>query len=377
MSLRFAGKSVQSTTKYATSIPTGSTVFSLIQPTGRIHLGNYLGAINSWKHLSLLESEGTKFIFGTADLHAVTIPFDAKKLKQYRFEAIVSLLASGLDPKKCIIYHQSLVPEHTELNWYLTCVTPMGALHRMTQWKLKLAQALKSGVKPGQDVNSELSSSLELFFENTKAGLLSYPILQASDVLLYHSTHVPVGDDQSQHLELCRDIASSFNHTHGVQLFPKPNTLLTPTNKVLSLRNPLKKMSKSDLDQNSCIYINDTPDAIRSKVRKSVTDSIQGPITYDPVNRPGVSNMVNVLAGLNNQTVEETMVSIEHINDHKLLKDYFASSLIELLEGKRKMYERLMGEAAYVDEICKDGTQRAREIASVNIKKVREVMGLD
>lgn len=347
------------------SIPEKSTIFSLIQPTGRIHLGNYLGAIRSWEQLSNTAPEDSRLVFGVADLHAITIPYDAKELYNFRYDAIASLLACGVNPEKCILYHQSAVREHMELSWYLTCVTSMGGLHRMTQWKLKSQQ----------HGNSE--SNIEKFFENTKAGLLYYPVLQAADILLYKSTHVPVGDDQAQHLELCRGIASSFNHVHKTKFFPQPKTLLTASKKVNSLRNPTKKMSKSDPDQSSCIYITDTPEAIRKKIRKLVTDSEQGPLTFDPENRPGIANLISIVAGLTDQTPEAAFDNVKHLPDHKLLKDYVTDVVVETLAEKRENYERLVADQEYLHQICQRGNDRAREIAVKNIREVRTIMGLN
>ncbi|KAK6465590.1 mitochondrial tryptophanyl-tRNA synthetase [Scheffersomyces coipomensis] len=345
--------------------PNNSTIFSLIQPTGKIHIGNYLGAINSWKELSEVESEGTKYLFGTADLHAITQTIDAKILKQYRMEAIASLISSGLNPEKCILFHQSAVPEHSELNWYLTCITSMGMLNRMTQWKSKAHQDQTSSIFE------------EKVLEQTKAGLLCYPVLQAADILIYKSTHVPVGDDQSQHLELTRNLAQSFNHIYKTKFFPMPKTLLTPAKKILSLRNPLKKMSKSDVDQSSCIYVTESSEEISKKIRKATTDSIQGKIYYDPVGRPGVSNLINIISGLTKKSIDETVVDLQWINDHKQLKDHVTELIVEEFKEKRHMYDQLLNDVAYLDKICQQGRDKAREIASDNIKQIRGIIGLD
>lgn len=345
-------------------VPSGSTVFSLVQPTGRIHLGNYLGAIRNWKDLSSDSNEDTKFIFGLADLHALTLNQPAAVLKQGRYEAVASIIALGVDPEKCILYHQSSVPEHSELNWILTCLTPMGYLHRMTTWKLKLAVS-----------ESKFGSELTV-----KAGLLCYPVLQASDILLYHSTHVPVGDDQTQHLELCRDLAEAFNRQYDLAekaYFPLPKTLLTPTNKVLSLRNPSKKMSKSDADQNSCIYINESIDVISKKVRKATTDSIQGKITFDPIERPGVSNLINIIAGLQRKLIDETVQDLSYITNHKELKDHVVELLDLEFKDTRQLFDELTKDTEYLDKVCQRGTEKAREIASKNIKEVKKLVGLD
>lgn len=348
------------------NLPSNSTVFSLIQPTGKIHLGNYLGAVKSWRTLSESNTDPTnKFIYGIADLHAITIPKNPKELKDYRYNAIASLLASGLDTSKCILFFQSSVPEHAELNWFLTCLTSMGALNRMTQWKLKAQQ---------QESSSILEDNV---LEKTKAGLFCYPALQAADILLYKSTHVPVGDDQSQHLELCRNVAKSFNSTFNTDYFPLPTTLLTPAKKVLSLKNPAKKMSKSDPVTTSCIYVTDSPADIELKIRKATTDSIQGAIYYDPIERPGVSNLINIVSGLTNKSIDEVVSSLSHVTNHKQLKDYVTSVIIEEFDPKRQLYEELLQDRSYLEKICVQGRDTAREIAQVNLQEVKVIMGLD
>ncbi|RCK64851.1 Tryptophan--tRNA ligase, mitochondrial [Candida viswanathii] len=357
---------VQEVKQSNATLPSNSTIFSLIQPTGKIHLGNYLGAVKSWRTLSESNTDPTnKFIYGIADLHAITIPKNPTDLKTYRYNAIASLLASGLDALKCILFFQSSVPEHAELNWFLTCLTSMGALNRMTQWKLK-AQQLES------------SSILEdNVLEKTKAGLFCYPALQAADILLYKSTHVPVGDDQSQHLELCRNVARTFNSTFNTDYFPLPTTLLTPAKKVLSLRDPAKKMSKSDPVAKSCVYVTDSPSEIELKIRKATTDSIQGPIYYDPIERPGVSNLINIVSGLTNTSIEEVVASLSHVTSHKQLKDYVSAVIIEEFDPKRQLYEQLMQDRSYLEQICLQGRDTAREIALANLQEVKVIMGLD
>lgn len=359
------GYSTSVQTSAISKFPEGSTIYSLIQPTGRIHLGNYLGAIRNWRDISSIESRDTKYIFGIADLHALTLPQDPVILKKNRYEAIASILAAGIDPEKCILYHQSSVPEHAELNWILTCITSMGYLNRMTQWKLK--------AKTGDDSSVYQDEVLA----NVKAGLLCYPILQTADILLYKSTHVPVGDDQSQHLELCRHTASNFNHAFKTNFFPQPKTLLTPTKKVLSLRNPAKKMSKSDIDQNSCIYVNDSFEITSKKIRKATTDSIQGKITYDPIERPGVSNLLTIISGLTRKPMETTVDELLWITNHKELKDYVSELLEAEFKDTRQLFDELTKNTEYLDKICKNGNDRARSIASTNMKEIKKLTGLD
>ena len=357
---------VQEVSQNKLVIPSNSTVFSMIQPTGRIHLGNYLGAVKSWRTLSESNTDPTnKFIYGIADLHAITIPKDPIEFKEYRYAAIASLIASGLDTSKCTLFFQSSVPEHSELNWYLTCMTSMGALNRMTQWKRKAQQL---------DDSSILEDNV---LEKTKAGLFCYPALQAADILLYKSTHVPVGDDQSQHLELCRNIAKTFNSTYKTNVFPLPKTLLTPAKKILSLKNPKKKMSKSDPIATSCVYVTDSPEDIQLKIRKATTDSVQGSIYYDPIERPGVSNLINIVSGISNKPVDEVVKDMSDFVDHKQLKDYVTEVIISEFDDKRQLYEELMKDKAYLDTICSQGRDKAREMALVNLHQVKQIIGMD
>lgn len=341
----------------------GSRIFSLIQPTGRIHIGNYLGAVRNWKEIADKSSEGTQCIFGTADLHSLTQTLKAKELSENRLNTIASLVSAGVNPEKCILFHQSSVSEHAELYWILTCLTSMGSLNRMTQWKLKA------------HVEERLDIYSELVMGKTRAGILLYPVLQAADVLLYNSTHVPVGDDQSQHLELCRGVASTFNHTYG-NFFTLPKTILTPTKKILSLRNPEKKMSKSDKDLNSAIYMTDDADTIARKMRKAVTDSVQGPITFDPVNRSGVSNLINIVAGILDKSIEDTVADMQWISNHKQLKDYVTEVIVEEFKDKRLYYERLTSDKAHLSQICEKGRLAAREIALKNLTQIKKLTGL-
>lgn len=343
--------------------PADGRIFSLIQPTGRIHLGNYLGALKNWKYIAKEAPASVDCFYGTADLHSLTSQPASDTLRANRDGAIASLLSLGLDPHRCVIFHQSSIPEHAELNWILVCLTSMGALNRMTQWKLKA------------NLNESQSIYTEKVMGQTKAGLLLYPVLQAADVLLYNSTHVPVGDDQTQHLELCRNIASTFNHTYG-DFFKLPQTLLTPAKKIASLRTPEKKMSKSDPDQNSSVYVTDEPDVIAKKFRKAVTDSVQGPVTFDPENRPGVSNLVSIISGILDKSTEETVKDLAWVENHKQLKDYVTEVVAEEFKDKREEYKRLIGDPAYLNEVVKMGTLKAREVAAKNLQEVKKLVGL-
>ncbi|KAH3666598.1 hypothetical protein WICMUC_005582 [Wickerhamomyces mucosus] len=336
------------------SLTPRSTVFSLIQPTGRFHLGNYLGAVRNWKDIVEYAPEPTRLIFGVADLHAITIPKNAKELRDNRFEAIASLLSTGIDTEKAVLYHQSAVHEHAELSWILSCLVSMGNLNRMTQWKSKSSNV-------GQ---------------NASLGLYSYPVLQAADILLYKSNFVPVGDDQSQHLELSRTIAESFNRTFG-KTFPLPNTILAPTRKILSLKNPEKKMSKSDPAQNSCLYITDEPDIISKKIKKAVTDSISHEFKYDPEKRPGVSNLINIVSGIQKKKIKDIEQEISAFKDHKQFKDYVTDIIIEELKPSRLKFNELLSNKDYLYQAVEKGNEKARVVAQQTIKEVKQKVGLE
>lgn len=347
------------------SIPLGATVFSAVQPTGRFHLGNYLGAIRNWKQLAESAPADALVFYATADLHAITVPQAADTLRQNRHQAIASILALGIDPDRCLVFHQLAVPQHAELAWMLMCHTGMGYLNRMTQWKAKA------------DVSdTSTAAELQRSFDKASTGLFTYPVLQAADILLYKLTHVPVGDDQLQHLELTRHLAEQFNKRFGQQ-FPLPNTVFTPMKKVLLLRNPAKKMSKLDPDQNLCIYVNNLPEEIRAKLKKAVTDSIQGPPTYDPEARPGVLNLINIVAGLTNASAEQVVADMAHFENHKQLKDHVGDVVIEHLREPRELYTQLIQDPVYLEDVTNKGVLKARAVAETTMKEVKQKMGFD
>lgn len=328
-----------------TDLPKDATVFSLIQPTGKFHLGNYLGAIRVWGDLTDIKGPSNKLFFGTADLHAITVPKpDVKDFRACRTEAIASILSTGISPEKAVVFHQSRVPQHAELNWLLSSLVSMGSLNRMTQWKSK------SNVSEQADINT---------LGKIKLGLFSYPVLQAADILIYKSTHVPVGDDQSQHLELTRQIANSFNKFYKTNYFPLPTTILAPTKKILSLLNPEKKMSKSDPNQNSVIYINDEPDVIAKKIKRAVTDSISDRFNYDPENRPGISNLINITSGVQRKSIEEVEQDIKHIKSHQVFKEYVTDVLVEGMKPSRERFLHFMKNPDYLEQVSEAGALQA------------------
>lgn len=348
-------------------LPKESIIFSLIQPTNQFHIGNYLGTIKVWRDIVNQNKGNNKLLFGLADLHALTKPKNGKEFKKARLEAVASIVALGVDPEKAVIFCQSAIPEHSELNWILCCLTGMGYLNRMTQWKSK----------------SQVEDNSNVFdpevLKKTYAGVFMYPVLQAADILLYQSTHVPVGDDQSQHLELCRYICKTFNNVYGNDefKFPVPKTILAPTKKILSLRDPSKKMSKSDPDQNSCIYITESGKSITKKIRKSVTDSLKDQFKYDPENRPGVSNLLNIVCGFENVPMQEIEHRVADLKDHKELKEYVSSVILQHLTPVKQKFELLTAnDMNILEDIMEKGNLAAREIATENMMKIKKNIGL-
>ncbi|QLG74929.1 hypothetical protein HG535_0H02560 [Zygotorulaspora mrakii] len=343
-------------------IPKNASIFSMIQPTGEFHLGNYLGATRVWKDLCTLKSSSQRLTFGVADLHAITIPKpNTTKFRKYRIEAIASILSVGVDPSKASVMYQSSIPQQTQLHWLLSTLASMGYLNRMTQWKSK------SNIKDGS-VDSDAIGKVRL-------GLFAYPVLQAADILTYKATHVPVGDDQTQHLELTRHLAEQFNHLYKKRVFPLPKTILAPTKKILSLSSPEKKMSKSDPNQDALIYLNDEPEIIAKKIKKAVTDSISDHFEYDPVNRPGVSNLINIISGIQRKSIGEVEKDIARFRNYSDFKGYVTENVVEELSGPRNMFKRFINEPEYLDSVIKKGSEEASEVAEKNIKEIMNIMG--
>lgn len=339
-----------------------ATIFSMIQPTGKFHLGNYLGAARVWKDLCDVKQDDQKLLYGVADLHAITVPKpEVEQFRQLRMEAIASILSCGVDPSKASVMFQSSIPQHSQLHWLLSTFANMGYLNRMTQWKTK------SNIR---DSEAEAAS-----LGKVKLGLFSYPVLQAADILIYKATHVPVGDDQSQHLELTRHLAEQFNSFYKTEFFPVPTTILAPTRKILSLASTAKKMSKSDANQDSVIYLNDEPDMIAKKIRKAVTDSMSDHFNYDPVNRPGVSNLINIVSGVLRVPTSDIDREIQRFNNFKDFKAYVTEVVIEELREPRTLFKQYMNEKDFLEGVVKEGTEKAAAIAEKNMKDIMNIMG--
>ncbi|KAF8924927.1 Tryptophan--tRNA ligase, mitochondrial [Dissophora ornata] len=339
-------------------------IFSGIQPTGQPHLGNYLGAISNWVALQeQAHKDNETLLFSIVDLHAITLPQNPDKLRRERHDMAITLLACGIDPEKCILFEQSRVSGHSELAWILNCVTPVGWLARMTQWKSKLG--VTKGIKSIEDVSAT---------DGLNLGLLAYPVLMAADILLYRATKIPVGEDQIQHLELARDIALTFNKVVKKPFFPLPRPMITETKRVMSLRDPSKKMAKSDPSDQTRINLVDTPDIISSKIKRAVTDSIRG-ISYDRDERPAVANLVEIYAAMNRVSVEDVVK--EHADSsNAVFKEALVDVLVSRLKPIQEEMARLDKEDGYVRSVLHFGATRATEMARPNLKEVQKLMGL-
>ncbi|KAF2142818.1 uncharacterized protein K452DRAFT_269300 [Aplosporella prunicola CBS 121167] len=343
-------------------------IFSGIQPTGVPHLGNYLGALQQWTKLQNEAAPEDTLIYSIVDLHAITNTQSPHKLRQCRTEMMASLLAIGLDPKRSTIFQQSAVPAHSELMWILSTQASVGYLSRMTQWKSKLS--LPENASP---LDPTTKAPLKL-------GLFSYPVLQAADILIHRATHVPVGEDQLQHLEFARECARTFNFKFRGRPLVMPRTILSPAKRVMSLADPTKKMSKSDSLLNSRILITDTEDEIWQKIRSAKTDSIKG-VTYDPEARPGVSNLVEILFNLDNCGASSCEELANHMKDYTLLslKQHVNDVVNAELEPIRSKYNELISkdQGKALAEIAHEGAQKASASAAATMKIVKEAIGLD
>ncbi|KAI9824825.1 MAG: Tryptophan--tRNA ligase, mitochondrial [Phylliscum demangeonii] len=345
--------------------PAPTTIFSGIQPTGVPHLGNYLGALKAWGQLQDEAAASTTLLYSVVDLHAITATKQDGQLRQSRRQTLAALLAVGLDPDRSVLFFQSAVPAHTELMWILSCTASMGYLSRMTQWKSKLS--LRDEASPAdQDARAKLA-----------LGLFSYPVLQAADILVHRATHVPVGEDQAQHLEFARECADRFNRMYG-NMLPPPSTILSPAKRVMSLKQPLLKMSKSHPDANSRILINDPLPTIKQKVGMALTDSLPT-ITYDPDTRPGVANLLELMACMDERgrSCEALAQEYAQLSFGQLKRDV-ADCVSAGLAGVRDAYERVMAadDGRYLDDVAAKGGEKARRSADETMALVREAVGL-
>jgi len=332
-------------------------VFSGIQPSGGLHLGNYLGAIKRFVDMQNNGLNGRSFetIYCMVDLHAITVWQDPATLAKNTRELCAGFIASGIDPERSVLINQSQVPEHAQLAWIFNTVARMGWMQRMTQWK----------DKAGKNA------------QNASLGLFAYPALMAADILLYHATHVPVGEDQKQHLELTRDIAAKFNNDYGVDFFPMTEPVIEgAATRVMSLRDGTKKMSKSDASDASRINMTDDADTIARKIRKAKTDPEPLPETLDGLaDRPDARNLINIYAALSDITAERAMAQVAG-QPFSSFKPALADLAVEKLSPISGEMARLMQDTAQLDAILARGAERARDIAAPILAETYRIVGL-
>ena len=321
-------------------------IFSGIQPSGMLTIGNYIGALSRFAELQ----DQYDCIYCVVDEHAITVRQNPADLRRRCLELIALYIASGLDPDKSILYCQSHVSAHAELAWILNCFTYMGELSRMTQFKDKSAKHA----------------------ENINAGLFTYPVLMAADILLYQTNLVPIGADQKQHLELCRDIAQRFNGVYG-DVFTVPEPLISKTGaRVMSLQEPDKKMSKSDLGEGS-VFLLDDPDTIRRKIKRAVTDS-ESDIRFDPENKPGVSNLLSIISALSGETMDSICAELNG-QGYGALKSRASDCVIAALEPLQAEFKRLVADKEYLFSVLNGSAEKAAYLAQKTLRKVQKKIG--
>jgi tryptophanyl-tRNA synthetase len=332
-------------------MPAVTRILSGIQPTGEPHIGNYLGALRYW-----VEDQSADSFYCVVDLHALTVPRDPAELREATLTTATLLLAAGLDPDVCTLFVQSQVPAHSQLAWLLECTASMGELRRMTQFKDKSA-------KGGE--------------EAARVGLFTYPVLMAADILAYQSTHVPVGDDQRQHLELTRDLAERFNTRYG-PTFTVPEASIPPAGRgarVMDLQNPTAKMSKSAESDQGIINLFDDPKVIERKIKRAVTDTDTGPdaVRYDRATKPGVSNLLELFAAATGGDPADLATRYERYGD---LKADTAAAVVELLRPLQERYAELSKDRPTVEAALAKGASAAAAVADVTLARAMDAMGL-
>ena len=328
-------------------------IFSGVQPTGNLHLGNYLGAIKNF--VELQNEKENECIFCVVDLHAITVKQDPKELKKNIRETTATFIACGIDPAQSIIFNQSMVSAHSEAAWILSCVSRMGWLNRMTQFK----------EKAGKDK------------EKASIGLYSYPVLMAADILLYDATHVPVGNDQKQHLELCRDIAQKFNNDFEVADFLKvPEPLIQKQfSRIMSLKDGTKKMSKSDPSDLSRINLTDDKDQIINKIKKAKTDPLPLPGAINNLaERPEAENLLGIYSSLKNQNLEKSVTEFNEKNFSEF-KEKLSEVIIERIEPISREIKKLLEDQKFLDSVLLEGSNKADKIASQKMIEMKELVG--
>jgi tryptophanyl-tRNA synthetase len=356
-------------------------VLSGVQPSGDMHLGNYLGAFRSWVE----DQDRYDAFFCVVDLHALTVAHDPATLAHRTLETVASLLAAGLDPERCTLFVQSHVAEHSRLAWLLECTASMGELRRMTQYKEKLARAATGDQRrtgdqaaggeeavPGAEAVPGKEAVPGDEATAARVGLFTYPVLMAADILLYDADRVPVGDDQRQHLELARTLAVRFNHRYG-ETFVVPEAAVPPVGaRVMDLQEPTRKMSKSVQSPQGTIGLQDSADAIRRKVRRAVTDT-GTEVRYDPVGKPGVSNLLELLAACTGESPAEVATRYDSYGG---LKADVADAVVELLRPLQERYQTFVADPAELHRVVAVGRNRATEVASGTWRRAAERIGL-
>jgi tryptophanyl-tRNA synthetase len=325
-------------------------ILSGMQPTSQLHLGNYLGALKNWVDLQ----HDNECLFCVVDLHAITMPYDRDNLKNATREIAASYMAAGIDTDKCTLFVQSDVPQHTQLNWLLSTMAQFGKLNRMTQFKDK---AGKNSEKVG-------------------LGLFAYPVLMAADILIYKATHVPVGEDQKQHLELARDLAATFNTRYNIDFFPQPEPqILGPATRIMSLRDGTQKMSKSAESDLSRINMTDDAETIANKIKKAKTDPEPLPDNLEDLKaRPEAQNLVNIYAALSGES-RESVINQFAGKQFSVFKPALADLAVDFLAPMTGKLKYLLQDPAEIDRILVKGGEKAREIAAPNLKEAEEIMG--
>ena len=320
-------------------------IFSGIQPSGELTLGSYMGAIKNWVELQ----EEYECLYCIVDMHAITVRQNPADLRRRSVEQLAQYLACGLDPEKNIMFIQSHVPQHAELSWVLGCYTQFGELSRMTQFKAKSQQHA----------------------DNITAGLFTYPVLMAADILLYQSDLVPVGQDQKQHVELCRDIATRFNNLYS-DTFTLPEPFIHKMGaRIMSLGNPANKMSKSDPD--GCVYLMDKPEIILSKFKRAVTDC-DAEVRFDKENKPGISNLLSIYCTASGMTIEQAEQNFAGVGYGQFKKDV-GEAVVALLRPVQEEANRLMADKAYLEKIYTEGAEKASYLANKTLRKVYKKIG--
>ena len=328
-------------------------IFSGVQPTGNLHLGNYLGAIKNF--VELQNEKENECIFCVVDLHAITVKQNPKELKKNIRETVATFIACGINPAQSIIFNQSMVSAHSEAAWILSCVSRIGWLNRMTQFK----------EKAGKDK------------EKASIGLYSYPVLMAADILLYDATHVPVGNDQKQHLELCRDIAQKFNNDFdAIDFLRVPEPLIQKQfSRIMSLKDGIKKMSKSDPSDLSRINLTDDKDQIINKIKKAKTDPLPLPGGINNLaERPEAENLLGIYSSLKNQNLEKSITEFNGKNFSEF-KEKLSEVLIERIEPISKEIKKLLEDQKFLDSVLLEGSDKADKIASKKMKEMKELVG--